>query len=147
VILSLALVPPLAAGCNKSNAGVSHESIVVEAIANLNRAAEAANRVRDTASARQAEQNLRSEAQALRELQERLVALGRPSGRDKKRVNGHSQQLIDASESIKKAIASLSAKQLSGQVERDVAMRLAKATIEYGEAMAAFAKVATPLFD
>jgi hypothetical protein len=31
-------------------------------------------------------------------------------------------------------------------VGRDVAPHLAQATIEHGEAMAAFAKVATPLF-
>jgi hypothetical protein len=74
-------------------------------------------------------------------LQERLVALGRPSGRDRKRVNGYSRQLIDASGSIQKAIASLAAKQLPGQVEREVALRLAKATVEHAEAMAAFAKV------
>jgi hypothetical protein len=66
---------------------------------------------------------------------------------EKKRGNQHSQKLIDASGSIKRAIASLTTKQLSGQVEREVAMRLAKATIEYGEAMAAFAQTATPLFD
>jgi hypothetical protein len=147
VTFALVFIPPSLTGCKKSRGGLSHEGIVLEAIASLNRSADAAGRVNDTASARQAEQRLRAEARALRELREKLVALGRPSGGEKRRVNRHSQQLIDASESIKRAIASMAAKQLSGQVERDVAIQLAKACVDHGEAMKEFAQTAKPMFD
>jgi hypothetical protein len=97
-IVGFALVPMLVAGCKKVKAGASHESVVVEGIASINRSCDIVNSVSDTASARQAEQSWRAEAQDLRGLLDRLVALGSPSGAEKKRVNQHSQELIDASE-------------------------------------------------
>jgi hypothetical protein len=98
-LVGFTLAPALVSGCKRGKAGPSHESVIVEAIASINRASDIANRVSDTASAEQAVQSWRAEEKALRGLRDRLAALGAPSGAETKRVNRHSQEVIDASNS------------------------------------------------
>ncbi len=152
-VLKLTLLV-LASGCGKPDSPppthahlASHEAVVEAAIASLKTAAGSMNGASDDASAEQALKTLPQEMQILESLQKRLSELGNASAGERERVKEHGKEFLESSKEVKIATAELLGKGHTGRFSLDVAQRLAAASGYYQQAMVAFGKQATPLFE
>ena len=144
----IALLPlTLLSGCRKSAQNQSHEALVKEAIVSMRNTASALNGVTDAASAARAIEVLQRESQNLQSLRKRLADLGTATGLIRGRVKQHSQDMIAATQQMTQASATVVGKIQAGQFPPDLAQRLAKASMDYGQSMVDFSEQAVPLFE
>lgn len=125
----------------------THEAVVREAVASMRRAAEAMDKAIDTASAEQAVSVVNREAQNLQRLRRRLAELGQPSRNQVARVKQLSPEIFNGAQAVTNGTAAALGRIQAGRFDRDLSIRLATASQDFGQAMVDFSQQARKHFD